>query len=362
VILVFNAGSSSVKYELVDPETGEKPVRGIAEVGGPLTQHDRGRTVTRPGPFPDHAAALEAALGLLADVRSAAIGHRVVHGGDRFHGPALVDDGVLAAIEELTPLAPLHNPVALAGIRAAARAYPGVPQTAVFDTAFHQSLPPEAYTYALPPEAGVRRYGFHGTSCAYAARRAAEILGRRDPDLIVLHLGNGASATAIRAGRSLDTSMGATPNEGLVMGTRCGDVDPAVAADLGADTLTRRSGLLGLTGTSDMREIRRRADDGDPQAELARRVYCHRIRAYVGAYYAVLGRVDAVVFTGGVGEHDAGVRALALRGLGRLGIALDPVLNAAHREVVSDSEVAVLVVPADEEWEIARQTAALIRP
>ncbi|MFI6595972.1 acetate/propionate family kinase [Nonomuraea sp. NPDC050536] len=360
MILVFNTGSSSVKYELVDLKAGTRPVRGLAELDGALTHRVEGRPpYLREGPFADHAAAFSAALDLLTDVRPSAIGHRVVHGGTRFHGPVLVDDAVMAAIDELAPLAPLHNPVNLAGIRAAATAFPGVPQVAVFDTAFHQSMPPEAYTYAVPREAGARRFGFHGTSCSYATRRAAEILGRPEPDLIVLHLGNGASATAIRAGRSIDTSMGATPTEGLVMGTRSGDVDPYLAAELGAAVLTRRSGLLGLTGASDMREVRRRAELGDPDALLARQVYCYRIRKYVGAYYALLGHVDAIVFTGGVGEHDADIRAAALGGLERLGIQLDPHHNAAHRETISDSDVRVLIIPADEEWEIAHQAATL---
>ncbi len=310
-----------------------------------------------------------------------AVGHRVVHGGTRFPAAVLVDEGVIAAVEELAPLAPLHNQVNVTGIRVAQEAFPGVPQVAVFDTSFQLSLPPQAYTYAVPGEwrerLGVRRFGFHGTSCAYVSRQAAAFLGR-DPhevNLIVLHLGNGASATAVEGGRSVDTSMGMTPLEGLVMGTRSGDVDPALCGYLarvaGLDAqdvekaLGHRGGLLGLAGSGDMREVRRRAADGDAEARLALDVYCRRIRKYVGAYYAVLGRVDAVVFTGGVGEHDAATRAAALAGLDRLGIVVDRKRNEAgggDERAVSPPgvEVAVLVIPTDEEWEIARQALELI--
>ncbi|NUO96872.1 MAG: acetate kinase [Nonomuraea sp.] len=382
-ILVLNTGSSSIKYELVDVRTRERPARGlverIGEEGGRLTHHaGDGPPYVRERPFPGHAEGLEAMLKAFAEagpeLDPVAVGHRVVHGGTRFTGPVLVDDGVVAAIEELSPLAPLHNPVNLAGIRVARAAFPGVPQVAVFDTAFHRTLPPGAYTYAVPREWGVRRFGFHGTSCAYVSRRAAAFLGRdlAELDLIVLHLGNGASATAISGGRSVDTSMGMTPLEGLVMGTRSGDVDPAVAGYLARvrgldaqeveDTLGHRGGLLALTGTLDMREVRRR-DDAD--ALLALEVYTRRIRKYVGAYYALLGRLDAIVFTGGVGEHDAATRAQSLAGLDRLGISVDPALNgaeAARERAVSPpgAEVSVLVVPTDEEWEIARQALEVI--
>ncbi|MFB9199775.1 acetate/propionate family kinase [Nonomuraea spiralis] len=382
-ILVLNTGSSSIKYELVDVGTRERPARGlverIGEEGGRLTHHTgEGPPYVREERFPGHAEGLEAMLKAFAEAGPAldpvAVGHRVVHGGTRFTGPALVDDDVIAAIEELAPLAPLHNPVNLAGIRVARAAFPGVPQVAVFDTAFQLTLPPQAYTYAVPREWGVRRYGFHGTSCAYVSRRAAAFLGR-DPselNLIVLHLGNGASATAMSGGRSVDTSMGLTPLEGLVMGTRSGDVDPAIAGylarvrGLGAEevehALSHQGGLRALAGTLDMREVRRRDDE---EARLALEVYTRRVRKYVGAYYALLGRVDAIVFTGGVGEHDAATRAESLAGLDRLGVTVDPELNAAEsaaERAVSPpgAEVAVLVVPTDEEWEIARQALELI--
>ncbi|NUR88287.1 MAG: acetate kinase [Nonomuraea sp.] len=376
-ILVLNTGSSSIKYELVDPRTHRRSARGLVErIGqerGRLTHHaGDGPPYVLERPFRDHAEGLDAMLAAFAaagpDPAPVAVGHRVVHGGERFTEAVLIDDEVIAAVEELAPLAPLHNPVNLTGIRLALKVFPGVPQVAVFDTAFHRTLPPVAYTYAVPREWGVRRYGFHGTSCAYVSRRAAALLGRdpADVNLIVLHLGNGASATAVSGGRSVDTSMGMTPLEGLVMGTRSGDVDPGLAGYLarthGMDAeqvehaLTHGSGLLALTGAGDMRQARARDD-----ARLALDVYTRRIRKYVGACYAVLGRVDAIVFTGGVGEHDAATRAESLAGLDRLGITVDPALNAASSDgerAVSPpgAEVAVLVVPTDEEAEIARET------
>ncbi|SEL84704.1 acetate/propionate family kinase [Nonomuraea pusilla] len=389
-ILVLNTGSSSIKYELVDVRTRERPARGLVERIG----EEKGRLTHRAGDgppyerearFPGHREGLDAVLEAFAqagpELHPMAVGHRVVHGGTRFPEAVLVDDAVIAAIEELAPLAPLHNPVNLAGIRLAQRAFPGVPQVAVFDTAFQLTLPPEAYTYAVPREwrdrLGVRRFGFHGTSCAYVSRRAAALLGRdlEELDLVVLHLGNGASATAMSGGRSVDTSMGMTPLEGLVMGTRSGDVDPGLPGYLervaGMDAqeteraLGRRSGLLGLAGTPDMREVRALAAAGDADARLALAVYTRRVRAYVGAYYALLGRVDAIVFTGGVGEHDAATRAESLAGLERLGVVVDPARNgepSSSERAVSPpgAEVAVLVVPTDEEWEIARQALALI--
>ncbi|TMR17714.1 acetate kinase [Nonomuraea turkmeniaca] len=382
-ILVLNTGSSSIKYELVDVDTHERPARGLIERIGEETgriTHQAGDAppYVRERPFPGHGEGLDAMMEAFAaagpDMAPVAVGHRVVHGGTRFTEAVLVDDEVIAAIEELSPLAPLHNPVNVTGIRVARTAFPGVPQVAVFDTAFHRTLPPEAYTYAVPQGWGVRRFGFHGTSCAYVSRRAAAHLGRdlTELNLIVLHLGNGASATAINGGHSVDTSMGMTPLEGLVMGTRSGDVDPALAGYLARvkeldaqqveHALTHCGGLLALTGTRDMREVRGRHDD---EARLALEIYTRRIRKYVGAYYALLGRVDTIVFTGGVGENDAATRAASLAGLERLGIAVDPALNQAHttgERAVSPqgAEVPVLVIPTDEEWEIARQARALI--
>jgi len=389
-ILVLNTGSSSIKYELIDTASRGRPARGIIErIGegeGLLTHYVPGAAPHhRKGRYADHAQGLAAVLEEFAavgpELDPVAVGHRVVHGGTRFPRAVLVDEEVIAVIEELAPLAPLHNHVNVIGIRVAQDAFPGVPQVAVFDTAFQLSLPPEAYTYAVPREwrerLGVRRFGFHGTSCAYLVRRSAAFLGR-DPgelNLIVLHLGNGASATAIEGGRSVDTSMGLTPLEGLVMGTRSGDVDPALCGYLSRvagldaeeveEALGRHSGLLALAGSSDMREVRKRAADGADEARLALDVYCRRVLKYVGAYYALLGRVDAIVFAGGVGEHDAAIRAASLAGLDRLGIIVDPARNedaSAEERAVSPpgAEVAVLVIPTDEEWEIAWQALELI--
>ncbi|WP_433344518.1 acetate/propionate family kinase [Micromonospora sp. CA-111912] len=365
-VLVLNCGSSSVKYRLYDGD--EVRASGTVErVGEP-----------EGGPA-DHETAVREILGRLDLAGLVAVGHRVVHGGRRFAEPVLIDDAVFAAIEELVPLAPLHNPANLAGIRVAREALPGVPQVAVFDTAFHHTLPEAAATYAIDRDTAqrydIRRYGFHGTSHAYVSRRTAELLGRPYEELntITLHLGNGASACAVQGGRSVATSMGMSPLEGLVMGTRSGDLDPTIIfhlrreAGMGVDEiddlLNHRSGLLGLTGVNDMREVLSRRDAGDPAAALAFDVYRRRITGYVGAYYALLGRVDAVTFTAGVGEHAAAVRTAALAGLDRLGIAVDPGRNAGSGDRVispDGAEVAVCVIGTDEEREIARETRAVV--
>jgi len=369
LVLVLNAGSSSLKYRLLrgDRTRASGIVERIGEAGG------------RAG---DHAEAfgqVVAELGAAAD-GLAVVGHRVVHGGTRFRAATVVDDTVLAAIDELAPLAPLHNPANAQGIRAARQRYPQVPQVAVFDTAFHADLPAAAATYALDAALaarhGIRRYGFHGTSHRYVAGRTAALLGRPLAELntIVLHLGNGASATAVARGRSVETSMGMTPLEGLVMGTRSGDIDPAVVfhllrAGMSADeveaALERQGGLRGLCGANDVRDLLSRVDDGDPAAMLALDVYCHRIRKYVGAYHAVLGRLDAVAFTAGVGEHAVAVRARALAGLAPLGIGIDPARDTAAatgERVVSapGARVAVCVVPTDEELAIAQESVAAV--
>lgn len=376
LVLVLNSGSSSVKYQLLDMADGSRPAAGIVE------------RIGEPGGVADHAEALKnvaaelAARGLgLDSPELAAVGHRVVHGGTRFTEPTLIDDEVLAAVEELVPLAPLHNPANITGIRVARDLRPDLPQVAVFDTAFHSTVPEHAHRYAIDRETAdahqVRRYGFHGTSHAYVSRAAARLLGR-DPsevNVIVLHLGNGASASAVRGGACVETSMGLTPLEGLVMGTRSGDLDPAVVFHLARvggmelaeiDTLlNKRSGLLGLCGDNDMREIARRMAEGDAAARLAFDIYVHRLRKYVGAYTAVLGRVDVIAFTAGVGENSAAVRAAAMGGLEGLGIELDPVRNAVRGSAArlvsaAGSRVAVAVVPTDEELEIAQQTYALV--
>jgi len=385
-VLVINAGSSSLKYSLVDAASGDAPATGlierIGEPSGTLRHSGPDGDTEEERKVDDHEDALRWAMKAFAthgpsldDAGLAAVGHRVVHGGERFSEPTLIDDSLIEAVEGLVPLAPLHNPANLEGIEVARRLFPELPQVAVFDTAFHHTLPPHAYTYAVPKEWAdehhIRRYGFHGTSVAFVGRVAADLLGRplSECKLIVLHLGNGASATAVDGGRSVETSMGFTPLEGLVMGTRSGDIDPAIPGHLnrhlGWDvevidrTLNKDSGLKGLVGANDFRELLERRADGDEKAQLAFDVYCHRLRKYVGAYYAVLGSVDAVVFTGGVGEHAADVRAAALEGLDRLGIEVDPTLNAASdsgARRVGTGDVPVVVVPTDEEWEIARQT------
>ncbi|WP_166021138.1 acetate kinase [Streptomyces chilikensis] len=397
-VLVLNSGSSSLKYQLLDMADRSRLAVGLVErigeesgrirhtlVHGPQGR-ERARETT--GPVPDHRAALEAVAGELArdgmgldSPELAAVGHRVVHGGKRFTEPTLIDTAVVDEIERLSPVAPLHNPANLIGIRTAQKLRPDLPHVAVFDTAFHSTIPEAAARYAIDVETAdrhrVRRYGFHGTSHAYVSRAAAKLVGK-DPSeahVIVLHLGNGASASAVRGGRCVETSMGLTPLEGLVMGTRSGDLDPAVvfhlmrvggmSADEIDDLLNKRSGLVGLCGDNDMREIRRRVDAGDEAAALAFDIYVHRLRKYIGAYYAVLGRVDVVAFTAGVGENSAPVRAAALAGLEGLGLAVDERLNAAPGDgprVVSPPHmpVAVAVVPTDEELEIAAETYELV--
>ncbi|OEJ29369.1 acetate kinase [Streptomyces agglomeratus] len=394
-VLVLNSGSSSVKYQLLDMRDSARLAVGLVErigeetsrlVHTPLT--DGGGKRERTGPIADHEAALKAVAEELAhdglgldSPELAAIGHRVVHGGLRFSAPTVITDEVMAEIERLVPVAPLHNPANITGIRTAQAMRPDLPQVAVFDTAFHTTMPESAARYAIDVETAdahrIRRYGFHGTSHAFVSRETAKLLGK-DPsevNVIVLHLGNGASASAVRGGKCVDTSMGLTPLEGLVMGTRSGDVDPAVTFHLervaGMSTdeidvlLNKKSGLVGLCGDNDMREIRRRIDEGDQRALLAFEIYIHRLKKYIGAYYAVLGRVDAVVFTAGVGENAAPVRAAAVEGLEELGLVVDADLNAVRSDAArlispGYARVAVAVVPTDEELEIARQTYALV--
>ncbi|MDH6587363.1 acetate kinase [Streptomyces sp. SAI-133] len=392
-VLVLNSGSSSVKYQLLDMRDGSRPAQGLVERIGERSSRLRhtplgGETRERTGPIPDHEAALKAVADELArdglgldSPELAAIGHRVVHGGQTFTEPTVIDEAVLAEIERLIPVAPLHNPANLTGIRTAMALRPDLPQVAVFDTAFHTTMPESAARYAIDVETAdahrVRRYGFHGTSHAYVSRATAQLLGKspEEVNVIVLHLGNGASASAVRGGRCVDTSMGLTPLEGLVMGTRSGDLDPAVIFHLmrvgkmstdEIDTLlNKKSGLIGLCGDNDMREIRRRVDEGDEQAKLAFDIYIHRLKKYIGAYYAVLGRVDAITFTAGVGENAAPVREAAVAGLDSMGLAVDDALNAVRSDeprLISpaDARVAVAVVPTDEELEIATQTYALV--
>lgn len=387
-VLVVNSGSSSLKYQLIDAASEEALASGLIERIGEPSGHIRhtgpsGKWETTLA-IPDHTAAFRVMLDTFAaegpsldENPLAAVGHRVVHGGKRFFEPTIVTPLVEINIEDLSDLAPLHNPANLQGIRAAKAAFPDVQHVAVFDTAFHQTLAPEAYTYAidaaLADKHRVRRYGFHGTSHKFVSGAAAEFVGRPLGELkqIVLHLGNGASACAVDGGRSVDTSMGMTPLEGLVMGTRSGDLDPAVLvhlarrAGLGIDDLdellNRRSGLLGLSGRGDMRDVRRAAESGDAAARLALDTTVHRLKHYIGAYTALLGGLDVLTFTAGIGENDARLRAEVCAGLDVLGIRLDPERNAAdagdaRRISADDSRVTVLVVPTDEELEIARQS------
>jgi acetate kinase len=390
-VLVVNTGSSSIKYQLFEM-AGQKVlasglVERIGEAGSRLT-HRAGdaEPLVVEDRVADHSEGFERVFGAFETGGEpigelAGIGHRVVHGGDRLTAPTLIDDAAIAAIADQVPLAPLHNPSNLLGIRIAMASFPQTPQVAVFDTAFHQTMPPRAWRYALPAdlaaELRIRRYGFHGTSHAYVSRKAAEHLGRpaAELNLITLHLGNGASAAAVAGGRCIDTSMGLTPLEGLVMGTRSGDLDPAVvfylhreaglSVDDIDDLLNKRSGMLGLAGANDMREVARLVGEGDQAAAEALDVYCYRIRKYVGAYTAALGRLDALVFTAGIGENNDAVRAGVCQGLEGLGIALDPRRNRARsgrpRTISADAAaVPVLVVPTNEELEIAEQTLAVV--
>ena len=390
-ILVINAGSSSMKYQLIDSFSGSRQTTGLVErIGealGSVKHAGGGREFEWQAEVADHTAAFaEMARGFalagtpLDTLDLAAVGHRVVQGGSDFVSATLIDDDVAARIFELSELAPLHNPAHYSAIVAARAAFADVPHVAVFDTSFHQTLPEAAYSYAISPEVaaqyGVRRYGFHGISHQVVSERAAALLGRPLAELkqIVLHLGNGASACAVDGGRSVDTSMGLTPLEGLVMGTRSGDIDPGallhlLRAGLSVDAvdrlLNKQSGLLGLAGSNDMRDIRAGVAAGDHAAQLAFDIYVRRLKHYLGAYLAQLGGADVIVFTAGVGENHAPLREAVCSGLEWLGIEIDPELNESPERgarVISGegSRVAILVVPTDEEAEIARQAAEVI--
>lgn len=363
-VLVINCGSSSLKFALFDPASGQRLRHGLVER------------------VKDHGEALDQVLAQLGDVTIAAVGHRVVHGGEHFSDSALLDDQALLLLEECTSLAPLHNPANLQGIQAARRRFPSVPHVAVFDTAFHQSLPPKAFMYAVPYELyekyRARRYGFHGTSHAFVAGAAAELLGKplTELELVTAHLGNGCSCTAISRGRSVDTTMGLTPLEGLVMGTRSGDVDPGLHAFLAdqaglslsevTELLNRKSGLLGLSGLSnDMRTLLEAREKGDARAALAVDVFCYRLAKAILGLCAGLPRLDALIFTGGIGEHAAPIRAATLAQLQLLGAELDEPANLAHgkssagRITRPGSRLTALVVPTNEELVIAREAARL---
>jgi acetate kinase len=391
-ILVLNCGSSSVKYKLFDMES--KTILGqggVEKLGmqGSFLKHTRpdGQKVTLEGEILTHTGAVEYILGVLLSEKHGAIksldeidavGHRLVHGGEKFNKSVLIDDEVIAKIEECIEIAPLHNPPNLAGINAIRELLPQIPQVGVFDTAFHQTMPSHAYMYGIPyslyTKYGIRRYGFHGTSHRYVSQRACELLGLdiNNSKLITCHIGNGGSITAIENGKSIDTSMGFTPVEGLLMGTRCGDIDLGVVTFLmdkemlGTDSAStlfnKHSGLLGISGvSSDMRDINKAVKEGNEHAQLALDMYHYRIKKYIGAYMAALGGADAIVFTGGVGENGDNARLQSCAGLEFLGIKIDAALNATihgEEKVIStpDSAVKVIVVPTDEEFMIASDT------
>jgi acetate kinase len=390
-VLVLNSGSSSVKFQFMRMEDEGLLAKGIVEKIGSsdaiVTYQPQGHNKLREiREVLNHSVAIEMVLNLLLSAQHGvirqkseigAIGHRVVHGGEDFSESVLITDKVKATIQRCIQFAPLHNPHNLKGIEACEILLPGIPQVAVFDTAFHQTLPPKAYIYGLPyalyRKLSIRRYGFHGTSHSYVARKAAEILGRplAKLNLITCHLGNGASITAIAGGRSVDTTMGFTPLEGLVMGTRCGSIDPALVPyimereKLGAkeidSIMNKNSGMLGLTETSnDMREIEQEAAHGSERHQLALEIYCHAVKKYIGSYMAEMGRVDAIVFTGGIGENSRLVRQLSTAGLEVFGIALDAGKNQNNDPVISSGRVKLMVVPTNEELAIARDTQRIL--
>ncbi|RAV34191.1 acetate kinase [Corynebacterium heidelbergense] len=393
--LVLNSGSSSIKFQVLDPaaDSTEPPfVSGIVEKIGEPKGHIKIQTETSKmedtRPLLSHSVGLERAFGMMSllgvgpqDLDLVAVGHRVVHGGPTFSGPVVIDDKVVKDIRDLIPLAPLHNPAHIDGIENARALLPGVPHVAVFDTSFFSTLPDKAAFYALDKdvatEHNIRRYGFHGTSHEYISAQVPGLLGKEPEDVnqITLHLGNGASAAAVRGGVAVDTSMGLTPLAGLVMGTRCGDIDPSIifhlkrSAGMGVDEidnlLNRRSGLKGLSGVNDFRELKEMIDNGDENAKLAYDVYIYQLRRFVGSYMLNLGRLDAISFTAGVGENAAQVRADAMAGLENFGIVMDAERNA-NRDVdgpfeisASDSAVKVFVVPTNEELAIARYAVKL---
>jgi len=398
-ILVINTGSSSIKYQLFDMERHRILASGVAEKIGEDTSilthwnvSANGEDVEKveEGVIADHHEGMNRILGLLIDPEHgvvgdkseiSAVGHRVVHGGEAFHSPTIIDESVIAAIKENIPLAPLHNPSNLMGIEVAGAIFPDSPQVAVFDTAFHQTIPMESYLYAIPFELyekhRIRRYGFHGTSHAYVAERAAEYLRRPlcELNLITIHLGNGASMAALKNGISVDTTMGMTPLAGLVMGTRSGDIDPALTFFLADqlrmsvkeidDLLNKDSGLKGICGSNDMREVIRKKDAGDDRAEIALKLYCYRIRKYIGAYFAALGSLNAIIFTAGIGENSPYIREKCCQGLHKLGIEIDSERNNKSgkeiREIsLASSEIRILVVPTNEELKIAQETEKVI--
>ncbi|MDT8716457.1 acetate kinase [Clostridium sp. 19966] len=392
-VLVVNCGSSSLKYQLFNMDNESVLAKGLVErigiEGSILTQKVSGReNFVIQKPLKDHKEAIETVIQALVDVEHGvikdtneigAVGHRVVHGGEKYAKSVLIDEAVMKALEECIKIAPLHNPPNLIGIEACKAIMPGVPMVAVFDTAFHANMPEEAYLYALPYELyeqkKIRRYGFHGTSHKYVSKLAADLLKKdvKDTKIITCHLGNGASVAAVKGGISVDTSMGFTPLEGLAMGTRSGDLDPAIIKYLLDDgysikevdeILNKKSGIFGISGvSSDFRDVRSAAEQGNPRAQLAIKIFTYRVKKYIGAYAAAMGGVDAVVFTAGLGENASIIRKYSCEGLEFLGISIDEVKNEAPGEdcdiSVKDAKVKVFVIPTDEELMIARDTLNL---
>ena len=395
-ILVINCGSSSLKYQLIDSESEKVLAKGLCErigIDGRLTYSPAGgeKEVT-DAPMPTHTEAIQLVLDALTNEKTGviksldevgAVGHRLVHGGEKFACSAVITDEMIAAVEECNDLAPLHNPANLIGVDACKKCMPGVPMVGVFDTAFHQTMPKEAYMYALPYEYyekyKVRRYGFHGTSHSFVSKRTAEFLGKNveDMKIIVCHLGNGSSISAVKGGKSIDTSMGLTPLEGVPMGTRSGDIDPAILEFLAKKEnmdifqltamLNKKSGVFGVSDgvSSDFRDLENAAAEGNDKAQLARDVFAYNVAKYVGAYAAAMNGVDAIAFTAGVGENDKNVRKAIVERLGFLGIELDEEANSKRGEdnIIStaDSKVTVCVIPTNEELAIARETLALVK-
>jgi acetate kinase len=390
-ILVLNCGSSSLKYQLIDPESEAVLAKGLVERIGDandgIVTHEVGDEEFSVTPkLPDHTVALEVVFTMFSDHGPslddvAAVAHRTVHGGDRFAAPTVIDDEVLATLEELVPLAPLHNPAGIKGVRAALELLPNVPHVGIFDTAFFVNLPDEAYTYAINRELAkkhsIRKYGFHGTSHQYIAGLVPGVLGADAGSLrqIVCHLGNGASISAVKGGRAIETSMGLTPLAGLVMGTRSGDIDPGIFAYLhraeGWDVdridaeLNKNSGMLGMSGVTDMRDAEAQFEAGDADTINAMNVYAHRLAFYIGGYAALLGGLDAITFTAGIGENSSFVRKLVCDKLAGLGVVLDEKLNserdkAPHLISAPDSAVKVLVIGTNEELAMAQQAASLL--
>nr|MBQ8243899.1 acetate kinase [Oscillospiraceae bacterium] len=390
-ILIINAGSSSLKYQLMDPETGVVSAKGLCErigIDGRLNHNANGKKVVKDIPMPTHSEAIAATLDILVDavdgvIKSTdeidAVGHRVLHGGMEFFDSCIINDEVIAAIEKCIPLGPLHNPANLMGIRACQAVMPKTPQVAVFDTAFHMTMPPKAYRYAIPTEYfkndSIRRYGFHGTSHKYVAKRTAELVGKKEFKMVNCHLGNGSSMSAVKDGKCQDTTMGLTPLAGVPMGTRSGDIDAAVvqficnkyglSVDECLNMLNKKSGVLALSGnvSSDFRDLGNGAAEGNEECQLALDKFAYEVAKYVGAYAAAMNGIDVLTFTAGVGENDSATRAAVCEYLGFLGVKLDPELNAQrgeHMISAADSKVQVWVVPTNEELMIAQDTAELV--